>query len=109
MSGLRKPNGDLPCERRKSLRREITAAKVYRASANQQGPRRFRQRSLANDDHGVSQALHELTGELALVPPTDSTRPPMTTWKPWPWAATSGYARPVRLSEEGEKQVCQTT
>ncbi len=51
---------------------------------------------------------HKLTGELALVPPTEPTRPPMTTWKPWPWAATSGYARPVRLSDEG-KQLCQTT
>ena len=38
-----------------------------------------------------------LTGELALVPATDSVCPPMTTWKPSPCAATSGYARPVVL------------
>ena len=27
---------------------------------------------------------NERTGELALVPPTEETRPPIKNWKPWP-------------------------
>ena len=53
--------------------------------------------SIQTADVMIKRAGNGHTGELALVPPTDPTRPPITTWKFSPWAATSGYARPVRL------------
>ena len=37
------------------------------------------------------------TGQLALVPPVDASRPPITIRKFSPCAEISGYARPVGL------------